>query len=241
MGDRARKWRLSTIDRLMTKEIFTREEYIKAVDPPPYRPNHNGPASYPKTVEDEERDGPSQEGVYQAYLKDHGLIYTRLSDIGIASDPSNQGQYIIKESELTKALTKNPEAVIKLFTFQPDDGIQKWEKYEDEDLRPRIGGFCVNMGYAMNDLTRSNDVIDEDTGDVKEPAKGITKVLAENYSDIISGIDKKITREEKRIGMVRTRLEEKFARLETLLASLENQSTKIKAQIDKLNGNSSKS
>lgn len=230
----------STIDRLMTKEIFTREEYILAIDPPPYKPNHTGPSTYPKTVEDEERDGPSQEGVFQAYLKDHGLTYTRLSDIGIASDPSNQGQYIIKESELTKALSKDPEAVIKLFTFDPGDSIpSKYEKYEDEDLRPRIGGFCVNMGYAMSDLTRSNDVIDEDTGEVKEPAKGITKVLAENYSNIISGIDKKITREEKRIGMVRTRLEEKFARLETLLASLENQSTKIKAQIDKLNGNSS--
>ncbi len=225
----------SNIDRLMTKEIFTREEYIKALDPEGVKQ-----AKYPIRVDNEEKDGPSQEGLYRAYLDRNGLVYTRLSDIGIASNPEQSGQYIIENSKLTEALTKNPEAVIKLFTFQPDDTeITKFQRFTDEDLRPRIGGFAVNMGFAMNDLTRNSDDYDKN-GNLVEKAKGITVVLAENYANIISGIDVKIARETRRVEMVRTRLEEKFSRLETLLSTLNNQSTSIQAQVDKLNNNSSK-
>ncbi|MDR1045203.1 MAG: flagellar filament capping protein FliD [Candidatus Adiutrix sp.] len=225
---------LSNIDNLMTKQIFSRDEYIKALDP-----EREKQALYPVTVEDEERDGPSQEGLYREYLDKNGLIYTRLSDIGIATNPADgmNGVYSIEESKLTEALTKNPEAVIKLFTFKPEEGFPTEKKYEDEDARPKIGGLCVMMGWAMSDLTRSSDVIDSSTGEVKQPAKGICKVLSENYNSIISGIDEKISRETRRIEMVRQRLEDKFARLETLLSSLSSQSSSIQAQIDKLNSN----
>ena len=223
----------SNIDRLMTKQIFTREEYIKAIDQ-----DNSLQGRYPIKVDDEEKDGPSQEGIYKAYLEKHGLEYTRLIDIGIESDPENSGLYKVNTGELTKALSKNPEAVIKLFTFTPpEDGFPTDRPYVDEPARPRIGGFSVMMGYAMSDITRANDVINDKTGEVIKPAKGITKVLAENYTNIISGIDKKITREEKRIAMVRSRLESKFARLETLLAEMNTQSKRIEAQLDKLNNN----
>lgn len=228
----------SNIDRLMTKEVFTREEYILALD-------GGKPGKYsklPVKVADEEKDGPSQTGMYNAYLEKHGLKYTRLSDIGIASDPSNKGQYIVESTKLTEALTKNPEAVIKLFTFKPgdDEGFPEYRPYADENPRPGISGFAVGMGYAMGDLTRTADVIDKDTGKVIKPAKGITVVLAENYNNIIygingeGGIDAKIAREEKRIAMVKDRLTEKFSRLETLLANLNNQQTRNEAALSKL-------
>ncbi|MDL2259457.1 flagellar filament capping protein FliD [Deltaproteobacteria bacterium OttesenSCG-928-K17] len=224
----------STIDGLMTKAIFTREEYIKAID---YYGEKE--AKLPVTVADEERDGPSQEGLYRAYLEENGLIYTRLSDIGIASDPSAQGQYIIEEAKLRECLTKNPEAVIKLFTFKPDDSvIPSYNRFSDEDPRPRIGGFSVMMGYAMSDLTRTQDDYDSN-GNLVQRGKGITKVLAENYSNIISGIDTKIAREERRIAMVRQRLEDKFTRLEVLLSSLNDQSSSIQSQLNSLNNNNS--
>ncbi len=222
----------STIDNLMTKPIFTYEDYIKALDP-----DGEKQALYPVEVEDEERDGPSQKGIYKEYLDKHGLLYTSLHQIGIESDPNNKGLYTVKESTLTEALSKNPEAVIKLFTFTPhdDDGISLKPVYEDEDDRYRIGGFNIMMGYTMGDLTRSNDVIDSTTGEVTQSAKGIMKVLAQNYANIMSGIDEKIDRETRRRSMFRQRQEDKFARLETLLASLNDQSTKIQSQIDKLN------
>jgi len=230
----------SAIDSLMTKQIFSRDDYIKAIDPPPYNSGHKGASTYPVRVDDESRDGPSQEGLYQAYLEKHGLIYTRLSDIGIISDPNQNGQYVIEESKLTEALSRNPEAVVKLFSFQPadDENMYKDKPWTDEDARHTIGGFNVMMGYAMSDMTRTADDIDSKTGNVIKPGKGITKVLADNYSNIIKGIDEKITREERRVEMVRKRLEDKFARLETLLAGLNDQSSSIKAQVDKLNGSS---
>lgn len=226
----------STIDRLMTKQIFTREEYIKAIDPEGVKEGR-----YPARVENEERDGPSQEGLYQAYLDKHGLVYTRLSDLGIVSDPDQQGNYVIEESKLTEALTKNPEAVVKLFTFQPSDGegLYKDQPWQDEDARYTIGGFSAMMGYAMSDLTRTGDDIDPQTGVVIKPGKGITRVLAENYSNIIKGIDEKIAREERRVEMVRQRLEEKFSRLEVLLSSLNDQSSSIASQIESLSSGNS--
>ena len=211
---------LSEIDGMMTKAIFTREEYIKAIDPEGIKQG-----ALPKD---------EQQALYEQYLEDNGLAYTRLSDIGIASNHEMDGTYVVEEAVLREALNKNPEAVIKLFTFTPEDSMGTIQKYADESARPAIAGFAVNMSYKMSDLTRSEDVIDSQTGEVTQPAKGITKVLAANYTNIISGIDDKIAREEKRISMVRSRLEEKFSRLETLLAELNNQSSSIEAQLSKL-------
>lgn len=215
----------SEIDGLMTKAIFTCAEYIAAVDP--------GGAKESLLSQ------PEQKALYDKYLEDNGLIYMRLSDIGIVSDPDNNGLYKIEESVLREALTKNPEAVIKLFTFTSDDSMGTYKKYEDEDARPALAGWAVNMGYKMSDLTRSDDVIDSSTGNVLQPAKGITKVLAANYTNIISGIDDKIAREEKRISIYRDRLEAKFARLETLLSQLNNQSESLSAQLSQLESSSS--
>jgi flagellar capping protein FliD len=249
----------SNIDRLVTSVIFTREEFIRAMDNN-YDGTHPGDFSkLPVTVEDEDPDNPtSQTGLYNKYLKDNGLEYTRLSDIGIASDPSNQGLYIVENSKLTEVLTKNPEAVIKLFTFVPPDEPPfqdntkldsklrgrvpaPYKPFDDENERPFIRGFAQGMAYAMSDLTRTGDVIDPKTGAVIKPAKGIMRVLSENYSNIISGIDEKIARETKRISMVEARLTEKFSRLETLLSQLQNQQTKNAAALAQLDNKSSSS
>jgi len=225
----------SNIDKMMSKQIFTREEYIAALDP-----DKEKQALYPVYKSQETVPGQSQQALFEQYLEEKGLVYTRMADIGVASNPDMEGQYIVNESELTDALRKNPEAVIKMFTFVPDEGDKLYghQPYADEDPRPRIGGFNVMMGYHMSDMTRTEDVIDDKTGDMIKPAKGITKVLAENYTNIISGINDKITREQRRIELVRNRLEDKFTRLETLLATLNEQSTRNKAQFDKLSSNS---
>ncbi|MDR2945148.1 MAG: flagellar filament capping protein FliD [Candidatus Adiutrix sp.] len=232
----------SAIDKMMTGPIFSRQEFIQAIDP-----DKEKEATYPVRVEDEERDGPSQEGLYNAYLEKHGLVYTRMSDLGIISDPDQAGQYILKEeSKLTEALTKNPEAVVRMFTFTPEDGetmpgdgetkLYKHAPWTDEEARFHFGGFNVMMGYITNDMTRTHDDIDAQTGNVVKAGKGITKVLADNYAGIIKDIDDKILREQRRVSMVQQRLEDKFARLEVLLAGLEDQSKGIEAQISKLNG-----
>ena len=221
----------SEIKNIMSSQIFTMDEYITAIDP------------------DKEKQGllPREEKkkLYEAYLEENGLIYTRLSDIGIAfdakatddysKDGGGVGAYVIEESKLTEALRKNPEAVIKLFTFKPDDTFKEYIKYADEDPRPTLsGGVLSKMFYSMSDLTRSGDVYDKKTGDMIQPAKGIMRVLSENYTKIISGINDKIAREEKRVALKQERLEEKFNRLEVLIGQLNQQSENLQAELDKL-------
>ena len=231
----------SNIDRLMTKQIFTRDEFIKVIDP-----DGKGEASRLPDITPEGEDTPSKQSLYNEYLDQNGLIYSRLSDIGISSDAGDEkmGLYTIEKSKLTEALNKNPEAVLKLFTFDPGEGIPpsqgaitEHKPLDDEEPRPRIGGFNVMMGYAMSDLTRTTDVIDSQTGDVVEAAKGITRVLSENYTNIMQGIDVKIAREEIRIGMMRSRLEEKFTRLEVSLAKMQEQSSKTQSMVDQASNN----
>ncbi|UQZ88424.1 hypothetical protein C4J81_04045 [Deltaproteobacteria bacterium Smac51] len=220
----------SEIKSIMSSTIFSQADYIKAIDPD----GKGGQANLPKD---------EQKKLYETYLEENGLLYTRLSDIGIAFDAKastdaknkDKGAYVIEESKLNEALRKNPEAVIKLFTFRPDEEFNTYTKYEDEDPRPTLtGGICQKLYYSMSDLTRSSDVYDKKTGEMVQSAKGIMRVLSENYSNIISGIDAKIAREEKRITLKQTSLEEKFNRLEVMLAKLNQQSTSLKAQLDKL-------
>ena len=219
---------LSEIDKLMTGAIFSRDEFIRALDP-----GGTNQAQLPLS---------ERQALYQQYLDDNGLLYTRLSDIGIASNHEQSGVYVIEESKLRECLTRNPEAVLKLFTFRPDDAVfSSVTVHEDEAPRPRFSGFAVQMGFRMSDLTRSGDVIDPATGDVLKSAKGITKVLAENYTNIISGIDAKIAREQKRVDLYRQRMEEKFARLEKALAQLNSTSESLSSQLAQLSGNNSSS
>jgi hypothetical protein len=224
---------LSEIDRLMSRSIFTAEDYYNAL--------------YPEASTRPRLTFAEKQALYDKYLEDNGLIYTRLSDIGIRSDPqqgAGEGQggfYVIDESRLMECLSQNPEAVIKLFTFTNGDrdfSPSQQSVYADENTRPILSGFAVQMGYRMSDLTRANDVIDSATGTVIQSAKGVCKVLAENYTNIISGIDSKIARENKRLEQYESRLTQKFARLETALAQLNSTSTSLAAQLESLNNNS---
>jgi flagellar hook-associated protein 2 len=221
---------LSEIDRLMSRSIFTVDDYIRA-----------------RFKDESARAGLSRERrqeLYDQYLEDNGLLYTRLSDIGVRSDPNQEGIYVIEESRLMECLSKNPEAVLKLFTFTNTDGIGVFPGgstmvvHEDEEARPYLSGFAVSLGYRMSDLTRPNDVIDPMTGRIVKPARGIAKVLAENYTNIISGIDSKIAREQKRVDQYQQRMEQKFARLETALAQLNNLSERVSSQMAQLNNSS---
>jgi flagellar capping protein FliD len=225
---------LSELDRLMTRAIFSVDEFIEA--------------KFPDAGERAKLSRAEKQDLYDQYLEDNGLLYTRLSDIGIRSDQSQEGVYVIEESRLTECLSRNPEAVLKLFTFTNGDNDfpigNTVVAHLDEAARPRLSGFAVQLGFRMSDLTRANDVIDPQTGQVVKSAKGITKVLAENYKNIISGsdgkggIDAKIAREERRIEQYKNRLEQKFTRLEMALAQLNRSSDNLTSQLDQLNNNS---
>jgi len=63
---------------------------------------------------------------------------------------------------------------------------------------------------------------------------GMANVLIDNYNGIIKGIDDKVANEEKRITLLRKRLDAKFARLEALMAQLNGELSYLEAQLAKL-------
>ncbi|MEW5722375.1 MAG: flagellar filament capping protein FliD [Thermodesulfobacteriota bacterium] len=134
-------------------------------------------------------------------------VYTHLAQIGIQTDPDQDGKWIINSSTLSNALNTNLEAVARLFVRDDDRGSE---------------GVNDRLREKLEALTDSET--------------GIGNVLIENYNGIIQGIDDKIAREERRVDMVRERLEEKFARLETLLSELQGQSSYLELQLSKLPG-----
>ena len=70
-------------------------------------------------------------------------------------------------------------------------------------------------------------------------SSGPVNILINNYQDIIDGIDGKIEAETRRVEAVRKRLTEQFARVDSILSTLNQQSQYLTTQLGKLNGSSS--
>ena len=170
----------------------------------------------------------------EAYMEEKGLTYITLSEIGITSDPDNQGLYKVEESKLLECIQKDPEGVLNLFTFS--------DEYTDigKDGKPKtvvIQGAALALGVELTKLTSTTDVTDEE-GNVIQQGKGIMVTLQENYEGIVKNINEKIAREERRIEAVRQRLTDRFNRLEVALQTLQDQQTQLESSIASLSSNS---
>lgn len=145
-------------------------------------------------------------------LVDGTDTYTTLAQIGIHTDPNNKGQWVIDSTALTAALNNDPDAVANLFVQNDTKG---------------------STGVAKRMYDKMVQATDSDTGTLN--------VLIKNYNEIIDNIDKRIESETKRIEAFRTHQLTLFARLETTLSTLNNQSSALESAIAKLNGSSSSS
>ena len=144
-------------------------------------------------------------------LEDGTDTYTHLSQIGIHTDPDNDGEWVIDTDALTAALTADPDAVTNLFVNNTTKGTE---------------GVAKQMFDEMEAMTDSET--------------GMLNVLIDNYNEIITNIDKRIEKEEKRLTLYRTRLEERFARLEASLSELNSISSTLESQIAELPSSSGK-
>jgi flagellar hook-associated protein 2 len=143
-------------------------------------------------------------------LTDGVDTYTRLSQIGISTDPDQDGKWVIHSSTLSAALSNDIEAVCNLFT-----------RNETTDVD------------GIAELVR--DETDKLTKDYADANPGIVSVLINNYEEIIDNIDSKIEREERRLALVENRLNTKYTNLEVLLSELQNQSDYLTSMIEQLN------
>ncbi len=132
-------------------------------------------------------------------------VYSHLSQIGIKTDPDQNGRWIVESTTLRKALNNDLEAVAKLFVSDEDNDV---------------------LGVGQRLYSKLDEYTDSETG--------IANVLIDNYRGIIKDIDSKIEREERRVKLVKERLELQFSRLETLLSELNGQSDALAQQISQL-------
>lgn len=146
-----------------------------------------------------------------AGLVDGQDTYTHLSQIGIKTDPNNNGTWTIDSTALTKALANDIEGVANLFVANTAKG---------------------STGAAQRVFEEAKALTDSKTG--------MLNVLISNYNDIIANIDKRIENEEKRLELYRQRQTARFARLEATLSTLNSQSSAVESAIKQLPGNSSK-
>ena len=75
--------------------------------------------------------------------------------------------------------------------------------------------------------------------DLTNSTTGPLAILEENYGDIMTDIDDKITREEQRLATMKSRLQDQYARLDSLLNTLTNTQTQLTSTIAGLSSSSS--
>ncbi len=137
--------------------------------------------------------------------QDNNDGYTALSQIGIKTDPDQDGRWVIDSLTLRNALSDDTDAVANLFIHNTSKGTK---------------GVAKKMYDEMDTQTNAET--------------GILNVLIKNYTGIVENIDKKIAYEEKRLETYRKHQMERFARLETLLSKLDSQSKAIENQVKSL-------
>jgi len=88
------------------------------------------------------------------------------------------------------------------------------------------GNVRVKSGKAQQYDDKMDELLSE--------TSGITKVLEDNYENIMRNIDKRIEREERRVKMVEDRLKLKYANLETTIQNQNSVMERLKQQISTL-------
>jgi len=86
-----------------------------------------------------------------------------------------------------------------------------------------------------------NGQFTEKLDDLLSVSSGPVNILIDNYQDIIDNIDDKIAFEQRRVEAYRQRLIQQFARLESVLAELNDQANYLAGQIERLGISSNQS
>jgi flagellar hook-associated protein 2 len=108
-------------------------------------------------------------------------------------------------------------------------------------------GLAVRVNLANGTHTGTvrlqlgvNGQFTEKLDDLLSVSSGPVNILINNYNDIVDSIDAKIALEQLRVEGVRQRLTEQFARLEAVLAQLNDQANYLASQLQKLGSSASK-
>jgi flagellar hook-associated protein 2 len=106
--------------------------------------------------------------------------------------------------------------------------------YDEYGLAVKINLVDGNYTGTVRLQMGKNGQFSEKLDDLLSVTSGPVNILINNYQDIIDGIDAKIEAEERRVEGVRKRLTEQFARVDSILSTLNQQSEYLSTQLKKL-------
>jgi len=107
--------------------------------------------------------------------------------------------------------------------------------YDEYGLAVKINLADGTYNGTVRLQVGKNGQMSEKLGDLLSTSSGPINILINNYQDIIDGIDAKIEAETRRIEAVQNRLREQFARVDSILSTLNQQSQYLSTQLEKLN------
>ncbi len=85
---------------------------------------------------------------------------------------------------------------------------------------------------------KAGEMVDS-LGTLTNSTDGPLAILEDNYGDIMTDIDDKITREKQRLATMKSRLQAQYARLDSLLNTLTNTQTQLTSTISSMSSSSS--
>jgi flagellar hook-associated protein 2 len=113
--------------------------------------------------------------------------------------------------------------------------------YAEYGLAVKINLADGNYNGTVRLQVGKNGQFADKLDDLLSVSSGPVNILINNYQDIIDGIDAKIEAETRRVEAVRKRLTEQFARVDSILATLNQQSEYLSSQLAKMGLTSSSS
>ncbi|MFP4014995.1 MAG: flagellar filament capping protein FliD [Chitinispirillaceae bacterium] len=166
-------------------------------------------------------------------------VYEKVSGVGISmaeigittsSNYKEGGKLIIDEAKLNSAVENRYEEVVDLFTAQSDksytDSANKQERYNENGVANRLNDIFQDAVRTTRDSNNKKGYLVEKAG-VENDATAFNNAL-----------QKSVNRYDKRINLLLERLQDQedryyamFARLETAMAQLQNQSSMFMQQL----------
>jgi len=123
-------------------------------------------------------------------------------------------------------------------------GIDGWKvtsrSGDSSGLVVTLDNRTANSTYAGTvDLKqgKAGEMVDT-LEELTSTTSGPLSILEDNYGEIMTSIDDKITREQKRLASMKTRLKDQYARLDSLLNTLTNTQSQLTSTIAKLSSDS---
>jgi len=161
---------------------------------------------------------------YPSGFKDSVDNYTILKQIGIST--ALDGMLELDESVLREELGDDPEGVVDLLTnnkkvVSDDSHFSHYSSTSDT-----TEGTYIKFGKSREFDIEFEELLDED--------EGITKVLIDNYENIMDNIDKRIEKELNRVDQVEARLKAKYANMEVALQEQNSQMERLQQSIASL-------